>query len=547
MAIKWAIDVSYYDALIATNQYKALDWKRAREEGGLSLAIIKSSEGANIKDPAFDMQWKAAAGILPRMAYHFFRCNQNPVAQAQKCWTTVNSAGFDPAKDFIILDFESKDGKTGIECLSAARAWLEEMEKNGIKPLLWTYPAFWKAIGGETASWALKYPLGLSQWPKDIWILSFSPSLFTAPRLDKLKTDILNGILKPVILKPWTSPALWQFTARVDTKAVPGHPAVKKVLDYNAIYMDLTGPTPILLPEILGQYRCTVVSLNVFSGAGDSFPQVGQLTQSQTTNVVEFQTINGVQWARIDSPAGWCVFASLTLIGPNPIPLPTPLPEILGQYRCTVSSLIVLGEPGDTFPQVGQLTQNQITNVVEIRTTNALQWARLDAPAGWCVFASLTLIGANPPPPPLLPEILGLYRFTGVTLKVFGGPGETFPQVSQLIHNQTTNIVEFLTNNGEQWARLNAPAGWCKLASVEYIGTNPPPPLPPLPEILGLYRFSGISLKVFAGPGDTFPQVSQLIHDQTVNVVEFRTTSAVQWARIDAPAGWCRLSSLIKL
>jgi hypothetical protein len=499
MTIKWAIDVSYYDAVKETNVYQPVDWQRARDEGNLSLAIIKSSEGETIKDPAFVLQWKAAEGILPRMAYHFFHCNQNPIKQAEACWNIVNSAGFDPSTDYIILDFERVDGQPGAECLKMAKTWLEEIEDRGVKPLIYTYPAFWKTIGGETATWALNYRLGLAQWPKDIWILGFSPSIFTAPRLETMKTDIVNGKLKPMVLKPWTSPALWQFTSRVDSKAIPGHPAIKKVVDYNAIFMDLDGTPPPLLPEVPGAYRYTGSQLKVYQDADANSPQVSQLIHDQTVNVVEIKTISGWQWARLDGPVGWCKFGFLEKLGTSPDPTPVPIPDPTP-----------IPDP-------------------------------IPAP--------------NPTPaPPLKPEVLGLYRFTGSVLKVYSGPGDTYQQVSQLIHDQTANVVEIRTINGWQWARLEGPAGWCTYASLELLAASPaptppptPPPPAPVPAILGLYSYKGTTLKVFAGPAETYHQVSQLIHDQTVNVVQIQVNSGWQWARLDGPVGWCKLASLTKL
>jgi hypothetical protein len=39
--MKWAIDVSYYDAMLPNGSLQPIDWTRARDEAGLSLAIIK--------------------------------------------------------------------------------------------------------------------------------------------------------------------------------------------------------------------------------------------------------------------------------------------------------------------------------------------------------------------------------------------------------------------------------------------------------------------------------------------------------------------------
>ena len=259
--MKWAIDVSGYDGRRYVNPTGyvydlPMDWKKARDIGGLSLAIIKSSEGTGYTDGAFRMQWAAAKGILPRMAYHFFRANLNAIAQAQFVKSLL-APDFDPRTDFVILDLETYDGMTGPQILAAAGSWLYEMEKIGTLPLIYTYPGFWNAIGGAAATWAKKYPLGLAQWPLDNWIANTAiqqpPYLFDVPRLADFKAKIVAGTIKPMALKPWDSPAIWQFTSRADTKAVPGHPAVKTACDYNAVYMtipDLIPPASPAHPSI---------------------------------------------------------------------------------------------------------------------------------------------------------------------------------------------------------------------------------------------------------------------------------------------------------
>lgn len=250
--MKWAIDVSSYDAISGKESLQAVDWARARDEGELSLAIIKCSEGLRM-DTAFNLQWGAAKGILPRAAYHFFRSNINPIQQAQACWSYLFTAGFQKT-DSVIVDFETLDGISASKSLLAFASCLYELEKKDAHPMIYTYPAFWKSVGGEQATWAAKYPLVLAQWPKDNWILNYSPTIFTSDRLAAIKNNIQNGSLKPVALKPWISPAIWQFSSRVDSKAIPGHPGFKKVIDFNAVFMDLpavdgTSKTPEVDPK----------------------------------------------------------------------------------------------------------------------------------------------------------------------------------------------------------------------------------------------------------------------------------------------------------
>jgi GH25 family lysozyme M1 (1,4-beta-N-acetylmuramidase) len=311
----WAIDVSLYDSrrwVFGQGWVydRPIDWVKARYDGGLSLAIIKSSEGT-WPDPAFKLNWKAAKGILPRMAYHFFRSNVDPIAQADYVHFLMVTNDYDNNRDFVILDLETMDKQPANVVLGRARIFLERLTKYGYAPLIYTYPAFWRGIGGETALWAKQYPLGIAQWPLDNYIAGLPVNLFDVQGLADLKHKIEAGTLRPMALKPWDQCALWQFTSRVDARAVPGHPAIKKAVDYNKVYMHLAGlpviaPPPAAPPEPLKLYRCTALLLKVFAGAGDQYKLVTRLSSGQVVKVLGYATsLGGEMFAHIEMPAGW--------------------------------------------------------------------------------------------------------------------------------------------------------------------------------------------------------------------------------------------------
>lgn len=258
--MKWAIDVSHYDATTGRflpngkPEYVPIDWKLA----GLDLAIIKSSEGT-VADPAFAMQWKAAGNAgIPRMAYHFFRCNINPEAQALAAWSIIEREGFTKS-DYVILDLETYDNIAKEQILSLTKRWLTEMSRNMTfhSPMIYTYPAYWTDIGGQTnvGAWAQDYPLGIAQWVLDKWVLGFPINVFDPPKMAELKRKVEEGSLKPMALKPWGNKyALWQFTARCRRDCISGYYGNKKVVDYNAVADGflLTQPTTMICPTCNG-------------------------------------------------------------------------------------------------------------------------------------------------------------------------------------------------------------------------------------------------------------------------------------------------------
>jgi len=260
--MKWGVDVSVWDAVKLVDgkrTYIPMNWRAS----GLDLALIKCSE-ALTEDPAFKVQWAAAKGIMPRMAYHFFRCNVNAIAQAEKC-KSILAGDFDPRTDFVALDFETKDGVEPLARLAAAGSWLYEMEKFKTTPFVYTYASFWLEAGGARATWAKKYPLWFAAWPLDNWIarMKLPPYIFTADKMIQFKADIVAGKYKPSIPKPWTECAIWQFTARCDSKAIPGHPAIKKVVDYNAVYMPLPAMGEKPPPPPIRDRKCPFVQCPV--------------------------------------------------------------------------------------------------------------------------------------------------------------------------------------------------------------------------------------------------------------------------------------------
>ena len=68
------VDVSHYDGTI--------DWVKAHASG-IDFAFMKATESTDFIDPNFATNWQAAAaaGVI-RGAYHFFRPEVDPVAQA---------------------------------------------------------------------------------------------------------------------------------------------------------------------------------------------------------------------------------------------------------------------------------------------------------------------------------------------------------------------------------------------------------------------------------------------------------------------------------
>lgn len=191
------IDVSHYQAVV--------DWITVAG-GGERFAFAKSSEGIAVGDPYFLDHWNGMkrAGIL-RGAYHFFHPNGDAQAQAANFLhrlalanggTPKLASGDLPAA----LDIEVTDGATAATLLAGAAVWLKAVEAaTGKRPILYTYPSFWKDT--------LRNPSALSEYP--LWIAHLNVS-------------------SPMVPGGWKTWVFWQL----DKQLKPGVPS--PVTDVNA-------------------------------------------------------------------------------------------------------------------------------------------------------------------------------------------------------------------------------------------------------------------------------------------------------------------------
>lgn len=105
----------------------------------IHFVIIKATEGGDLVDPYFKLNWENAQrhGIV-RGAYHFFTSFTDPEIQAINYLSTVKHE----SGDFVpVLDFEN-DGRTFLErnnLAENAKKWLDIVESQvGKKPIIYT-------------------------------------------------------------------------------------------------------------------------------------------------------------------------------------------------------------------------------------------------------------------------------------------------------------------------------------------------------------------------------------------------------------------------
>jgi lysozyme len=177
------MDVSHYDGTISWSTAKA---------AGIDFAFVKATESTTYVDPTFATNWSEmkAAGVV-RGAYHFFRANADPVAQANHVVKVVGP--LEPGDLPIVLDLETADGQDGATIASAATTFLESVSAaSGRLPIVYVSPGFINGTVGNPSAFA-KYTLWVANW----------------------------GVSCPNVPAPWNDWAFWQHTDQGTVNGVP--------------------------------------------------------------------------------------------------------------------------------------------------------------------------------------------------------------------------------------------------------------------------------------------------------------------------------------
>ena len=146
------IDVSHHQG--------AIDWS-AVGRGGLAFAYVKASEGAGLKDPRFEENWRGAqqAGLAPG-AYHYFSLCQSGAAQARnflEAVAPVNGPMLPPAVD---LEFAGncRARPSPMALRRELDAFIRTVKNGlGVAPAVYVTETFWAdyhdAVALDTELW----------------------------------------------------------------------------------------------------------------------------------------------------------------------------------------------------------------------------------------------------------------------------------------------------------------------------------------------------------------------------------------------------------
>jgi lysozyme len=246
------IDISRWQGVI--------DWATVKPH--IHFAILKATEGVSYTDPTFltNKQGCIANGI-PHGAYHFFRTNQDPVAQAAHFYDVVGAN-----IKVLVCDVETNDGG---DLKANLRTFMQTLEDVcDFRPWVYTAPAFWRAYGIHDEQWCQYHTL---------WIANY-------------------GVDQPYIPPGWNSWKIWQYS---DKGVMPGIPGNSVDMNYfngteDELMATFGNGLPVELPD---KVRVVANVLNVRSKPMGLI--VGQVKNGWILGVNGEEIYKGVRWLKI--------------------------------------------------------------------------------------------------------------------------------------------------------------------------------------------------------------------------------------------------------
>jgi lysozyme len=173
------VDVSHYQGTI--------NWSSVKNSGR-TFAFAKATEGLTYTDPQFAYNWRNMQAVgLVRGAYHFCHPGEDPIAQANFFYNTVQPTSGDLQ---MTGDIEVNDGQSVSQIQSWGIQFARQIQALTGRPgIIYTYYYFWVDDCGD--------PNGNLNCP--LWIATYGPS--------------------PLVPHAWSTWSFWQYT---DTGRCPG-------------------------------------------------------------------------------------------------------------------------------------------------------------------------------------------------------------------------------------------------------------------------------------------------------------------------------------
>lgn len=186
------IDVSEYQGDIDWNQVSTIE-----NEFTIEFVLIRATAGNDRADLQFKKNWKAVKKKkLIRGAYHYYRPNENSLAQAALFIKTVQLKKGDLPP---VLDIEKLPKNQSIDSLKVGlRRWLIKVEAHyGVKPIIYSgekyYTSFLKKEFGNYLFWIANYNVFVEELRPEWRFWQFTEKANVSGIKGNVDVNVYNG------------------------------------------------------------------------------------------------------------------------------------------------------------------------------------------------------------------------------------------------------------------------------------------------------------------------------------------------------------------
>jgi len=166
---------SYVEGIDVSTWQGTIDYAKVKA-AGKRFVVAKATEGIGFTDPKWlTNKTNAMAAGLAFTGYHFARPDGNPTKPVQEADWFVSQLGLQGGMLVPALDLEVA-GTLSVSALQSwVGAWLGEVyTKTGVRPMIYTSPAFWSKYLGNTSMFA-------DQGYKILWVAHWFVASPTVP------------------------------------------------------------------------------------------------------------------------------------------------------------------------------------------------------------------------------------------------------------------------------------------------------------------------------------------------------------------------------
>jgi lysozyme len=146
---------TYLEGIDVSAWQRTIDWAKVKA-AGKRFAIAKATEGIGFRDSYYSANKSGAMGVgIAFTAYHYARPDLNPTRAAGEADWFVDTIGLQPGMLAPALDLEVHGGMSVGALQEWVATWLGRVyARTGVRPMIYTSPAFWKRYLGDTRRFA---------------------------------------------------------------------------------------------------------------------------------------------------------------------------------------------------------------------------------------------------------------------------------------------------------------------------------------------------------------------------------------------------------